>query len=74
MILYKNNEQLIAELKKIYITENITATQVATTMGMTRQGYHTLTKKKNFAFADMKRICDVIGYDLKIEISPKEQV
>ena len=42
-------------------------------MGMLPQTYQTLINKKNFSFADMKRILDCMNVELRINFVPIEQ-
>lgn len=73
MFIYTDNEQLKRELKKVQIDNNITAKSVCDKLDMIPQTYQTLINKKQFSFADMKRICDVMDCDLVIDIVRREQ-
>ena len=42
-------------------------------LDMLPQTYQTLINKKNFSFADMKRILDCMGVELRIDFIPVEQ-
>lgn len=70
MFTYTDNEQLKRELKKIVIDCGTTNKAIAGKMEMTPQTYQHLINKKNFSFADMKRILDVMGVELRIEFVP----
>ena len=59
MFIYSDNEQLKKELKKCIIDNGYTAKQICDSLDMLPQTYQTLINKKNFSFADMKRILDV---------------
>lgn len=73
MIKYIDNTELKKEIKKTIIDNNYTQKEIADKLGMLPQTYNTLINKKNFSFADMQRICDVMGCDLYIDIVPREK-
>lgn len=68
MFVYLDNEQLKKELKKVQIDNNVTAKSVCDKLNMIPQTYQTLINKKQFSFADMKRICDAMDCDLVLDI------
>lgn len=70
--IYSDNEQLKRELKKCIIDNGYTAKQICDSLDMIPQTYQTLINKKNFSFADMKRILDCMGVELYIEFVPGE--
>lgn len=70
MFTYTDNEQLKKELKKCIIDNGYTAKQICDSLDMLPQTYQTLINKKNFSFADMKRILDVMGVELRVEFVP----
>lgn len=70
MFTYTDNEQLKRELKKIVIDCGTTNKAIAGKMEMTPQTYQHLINKKNFSFADMKRIADAAGFRLMIDFVP----
>ena len=73
MFTYTDNEQLKKELKKCIIDNRYTAKMICDKMEMLPQTYQTLINKKNFSFADMKRILDCMGVELCIDFAPVEQ-
>ena len=73
MFIYEDNAQLKKELKKVQIDNSITAKSVCDKLGMIPQTYQTLINKKQFSFADMKRICDAMNCDLVIDIVKREK-
>lgn len=70
MFIYSDNEQLKKELKKCIIDNGYTAKQICDSLDMLPQTYQTLINKKNFSFADMKKILDVMQVQLKIDFVP----
>lgn len=67
MFTYTDNEQLKKELKKCIIDNGYTAKQICDSLDMLPQTYQTLINKKNFSFADMKRILGCMNVELKID-------
>ena len=63
----------IKELKKCIIDNGYTAKMICDKLGMLPQTYQTLINKKNFSFADMKRILDCMDVELRIDFIPVEQ-
>ena len=55
------------ELKKCIIDNGYTAKQICDKLEMLPQTYQTLINKKNFSFADMKRILDCMNIELHID-------
>lgn len=72
MFEYENNEQLKNELKKVIIDCGTTNKAIAEKLEMTPQTYQHLINKKQFSFADMKRIADAANFKLMIEFLPAE--
>lgn len=70
MFEYENNEQLKSELKKVVIDCGTTNKAIAEKLGMTPQTYQHLINKKQFSFADMKRIADAANFKLMIDFAP----
>ena len=73
MFTYTDNEQLKKELKKCIIDNGYTAKMICDKLGILPQTYQTLINKKNFSFADMKRILDCMNVKLYIDFVPVEQ-
>lgn len=72
MIRYQEQEQVIIEIKKIMLEKHITQRQIAAALDITPQGFTKLLNKKNFSFADAKKILDVLGYTLIVDMQPEE--
>lgn len=70
MFIYTDNEQLKKEIKKCIIDNGYTAKQISDKLGMLPQTYQTLINKKNFSFADAKKIFDCMDVKLKIDFVP----
>lgn len=70
MFTYTDNEQLKKELKKCIIDNGYTAKMICNKLDMLPQTYQTLINKKNFSFADMKRILDCMGVELQVDFVP----
>ncbi len=67
MIVYKNNEQVIIEIKKLMLEKGITQREIAEKLNITPQGLTKMLNKKNFGFEDAKKILDVMGYVLVLD-------
>ena len=74
MFTYTDNDQLKKELKKTIIDNGYTAKMLCDKLGMLPQTYQTLINKKNFSFADMKKILNCMGVELQIDFIPMEQI
>ena len=66
-IIYKNNEQILIEIKKLMLETKITQREIADKLGMKPQGLTKLLNKKNFGFEDAKKILAVMGFDLIVD-------
>ncbi len=65
-IIYKSNEQVMIEIKKLMLDSKISQREIADKLGIKPQGLTKLLNKKNFGFEDAKKILNVMGYDLVI--------
>ena len=66
-IIYKSNEQILIEIKKLMLDAKITQREIAEKLGIKPQGLTKLLNKKNFSFEDAKKILGAMGYDLIID-------
>ena len=57
-IIYKNNEQILIEIRKIMLETKITQREIAEKLGIKPQGLTKMLNKKNFGFEDAKKILD----------------
>ena len=73
MFIYTDNEQMKKEIKKTIIDNGMSQKEVADKMECKPQQFTNIINKENFAFRDMKRICDAMGCDLVIDIVKREQ-
>lgn len=73
MFIYTDNEQMKKEIKKAIIDNGMSQKEVADKMECKPQQFTNIINKENFAFRDMKRICDAMGCDLIINIVKREQ-
>ena len=64
---YRNNEQLLIELKKLMLETKITQREIATKLNIKPQGLTKLLNKKNFSFEDAQKILAVMGYVLIVD-------
>lgn len=69
--IYKNNKQLIIELKKFMIENDFSQKQLAEELKIMPQALTKLFSKKNFSFEDVKKILNVMDYDLSIKFTKK---
>ena len=69
-MIYKNNEQIVIELKKAMLESHTTQKIISEKLGIQPQGMTKIMNKKNLAFSDVKKILDTIGYELYFEIRP----
>nr|DAP93525.1 MAG TPA: Helix-turn-helix XRE-family like protein [Caudoviricetes sp.] len=70
-IVYKNNEQVILEIKKLMLENKISQKQIADNLNITPQALTKLLNKKNFGFEDAQKILTVMGYELTIDFVKK---
>lgn len=71
MIKYTDNAQIKKEIDKVLIDANTTKADIARKMGISRQQVSNTLNKKQLSFADISEILDCIGYDLYIDIRPR---
>lgn len=70
-IIYKNNDQILIEIKKLMLENKITQRQIAEILKKKPQGLTKLMNKKNFGFEDAAKILNAMGYDLLIDFQKK---
>jgi DNA-binding Xre family transcriptional regulator len=56
------------QLKIILNRENKSVEELAADLGTTKQNLYQQFKRNNFKENDMKKICDVLGYEISINI------
>ena len=72
MIKYSNNVQIKKEIDKVLIDVGITKADIGRKLGISRQQVSNTLNKKQLSFADIATILDCIGYDLYIDIRPRD--
>lgn len=71
-MIYKSNEDIKKEIKKILLDLDMTQTDVAKMLNMSRQQFNNTFNKANLSFDDINKICNAIGYNLEINIVKNE--
>ena len=64
---YKDNEQILIEIKKLILETKTTQREIADKLGIKPQGLTKMLNKKNFGFEDAQKILSAMGYDLIID-------
>ena len=72
-MIYKDNEQLVNELKKVMIDTNTKQVDLANMMDVPKQAITKIFNKKNLTCDDMQKLLSLMGYELHIEFIPVEQ-
>ena len=72
-MIYKNNEQLVNELKKVMIDTNTRQVDLANMMKVPKQAITKIFNKKNLTCDDMQKLLSLMGYELHIDFVPMEQ-
>ena len=68
-IVYKSNEQVLIEIKKVMLETKTTQREIADKLGIKPQGLTKILNKKNFGFEDAQKILSAMGYDLIVDFS-----
>ena len=61
---YKDNEQIVIEIKKLMLEKQISQREIAEQLNIKPQGLTKLLNKKNFGFEDAQKVLSAMGYDL----------
>lgn len=64
---YKDNEQIVIEIKKLMLEKQISQREIAEQLNIKPQGLTKLLNKKNFGFEDAQKVLSAMGYDLIID-------
>ena len=72
-MIYKNNEQLVNELKKVMIDTNTKQVDIANMMKVPKQAITKIYNKKNLTCDDMQKLLSLMSYELHIDFMPVEQ-
>ena len=73
MFIYVDNEQMKKEIKKAIIDNDMNQKKIAEVMGCKPQQFTNIINKENFAFRDMKKICDAMDCDLIIDFVKRDK-
>ena len=71
-IQYKDNEQIVIEIKKLMLEKQISQREIAEQLNIKPQGLTILLNKKYFAFEDAQNIVSAMGYDLIVDFQPAD--
>lgn len=71
-MIYRDNEQLVNELKKIMIDTNTKQVDLANMMEVPKQAITKIFNKKNLTCDDMKKLLSFMDYELHINFVPVE--
>lgn len=72
-MVYKDNDQLVNELKKVMIDTNTKQVDIASMMEVPKQAITKIFNKKNLTCDDMKKILSLMNYELHIDFIPVDQ-
>ena len=72
-MIYKNNDQLVNELKKVMIDTNTKQVDLANMMEVPKQAITKIFNKKNLTCDDMQKLLSLMGYELCIDFVPVDQ-
>ena len=72
-MIYKNNEQLVNELKKVMIDTNTKQVDIANMMEVPKQAITKIFNKKNLTCDDMQKLLSLMGYELCVEFLPVKE-
>ena len=73
IMIYKDNDQLVNELKKVMIDTNTKQVDLANMMDVPKQAITKIFNKKNLTCDDMQKLLSLMGYELRIDFLPVEQ-
>ena len=69
-MIYRDNEQLVNELKKVMIDTNTKQVDIANMMNVPKQAVTKIFNKKNLTCDDMQKLLSLMGYELRVECVP----
>ena len=72
MYKYIDNKTVRKEIDKLLIDISISKAELARKMGCKPQQLNNILNKRNLALSDLQRIYNALGYDLYIDIRPKD--
>ena len=65
------NDYTLVELRQLAKENGIKKTFIADNLNISRSNLNSLLNKKNITLDDLKKICDVLGYEIEINIKKK---
>ena len=68
---YNDNKQMKELINNIIKDNGIKKTFIAEQLNITKGSYQNLLNKKNITLEDLKKICDVLDYEIEINIKKK---
>lgn len=68
---YNDNEQMKELINTVIKDNGIKKTFIADNLNISRSNLNSLLNKKNITLDDLKKICDVLGYEIEINIKKK---
>ena len=68
---YNDNKQMKELINNIIKDNGIKKTFIAEQLNITKGSFQNLLNKKNITLDDLKKICDVLGYQIEINIKKK---
>ena len=71
-IRYESNEQIVIEIKKLMLENQISQREIAEKLNIKPQGLTKILTKKNFGFEDAQKILAAMGYQLVVSFSKAE--
>ena len=69
-MIYRDNEQLVNELKKVMIDTNTKQVDIANYLEVPKQAVTKIFNKKNLTCDDMQKLLSFMGYELRVEFVP----
>ena len=73
-IIYKNNQQIVIEIKKLMLEKQVSQREIAERLNIKPQGLTKLLNKKNFGFEDAEKVLSALGYNLVLDFSEKTEI
>ena len=73
MIAYRDNEQVIIEIKKIMLDSKVSHREVAERIGLSPQAFNKLLNKKNFGFEPSAMNTHNISVENKVHYLPDKE-
>lgn len=70
-IQYNNNKDIKNFIKYILKDNNIKQVDMMEKLSINKSAWDSILNKKNITLDDLKKICDVLGYEIEINIKKK---